>query len=143
MRLSPASGRPISKLFTSPDQHDVLQWGLVPYDAEAKAFGFKASWRAASRMRERLKSGPVQLKVDIASTFYDSPNRTLIADIRGWSAEKPEERIVLAAHIQEPGANDDASGCGTLLTRWRRHSRGDSDGARPAGSRAHAHLPLG
>ena len=28
---------------------------------------------------------------------------------------KPDERIVLAAHVQEPGANDDASGCGTLL----------------------------
>ena len=101
------------KLFTSPDQQDVFQWGSVPYDAEAKAFGFKASWRAASRMRERLKSGPVQIKVDIESTFYDGPNRSLIAEIPG--AIKPEERIVLAAHVQEPGANDDGSGCGTLL----------------------------
>ena len=101
------------KLFTSPDQQDVLQWGSVPYDAEAKAFGFKASWRAASRMRERLKNGPVQVKVDIESTFYDAPTRSLIAEIPG--SAKPDERIVLAAHIQEPGANDDGSGCGTLL----------------------------
>ena len=101
------------KLFTSPDQQDVFQWGSVPYDADAKAFGFKASWRAASRMRERLKNGPVQIKVDIESTFYDAPNRSLIAEIPG--SVKPDERIVLAAHIQEPGANDDASGCGTLL----------------------------
>ncbi len=101
------------KLFTSPDQQDVFQWGSVPYDADAKAFGFKASWRAASRMRERLKSGPVQIKVDIESTFYDAPTRSLIAEIPGSVA--PGERIVLAAHIQEPGANDDGSGCGTLL----------------------------
>ena len=101
------------KLFTSPDQQDVFQWGSVPYDAEAKAFGFKASWRAASRMRERLKSGPVQIKVEIESTFYNGPNRSLIAEIPG--AIKPDERIVLAAHVQEPGANDDGSGCGTLL----------------------------
>ena len=100
-------------LFTSPDQHDVFQWGQVPYDADAKAFGFKASWRAASRMRERLKNGPVQVKVDIESTFYDGPTRSLIAEIPG--SIKPDERIVLAAHVQEPGANDDASGCGTLL----------------------------
>ena len=100
-------------LFTSADQHDVFQWGSVPYDADAKAFGFKASWRAASRMRERLKKGPVQVKVDIESTFYDGPNRSLIAEIPG--SVKPAERIVLAAHIQEPGANDDGSGCGTLL----------------------------
>ena len=98
---------------TSPDQHDVFQWGSVPYDADAKAFGFKASWRAASRMRERLKKGPVEVKVDIESTFYDGPNRSLIAEIPG--AVKPDERIVLAAHVQEPGANDDGSGCGTLL----------------------------
>jgi hypothetical protein len=68
-------------LFKSADQHDVFQWGSVPYDADAKGFGFKASWRAASRMRERLKKGPVQIKVDIESTFYDVPNRSLIAEI--------------------------------------------------------------
>ena len=100
------------KLFTSPDQHDVFQWGSVPHDAEIKAFGFKASWRAASRMRERLKNGPVQVKVDIQSTFYDGPNRSLIAEIPG--TVKPDERIVVVAHVQEPGANDNASGSATL-----------------------------
>jgi aminopeptidase YwaD len=98
--------------FTFPDHQDVFQWGSIPYDAEAKSFGFKASWRAASRLRERLKSGPVQLKVEIESRFYEGPNRTLVAEIPG--SVKPDERIVLAAHLQEPGANDDASGCATL-----------------------------
>ncbi len=97
---------------SSPDQHDVFQWGSVPYDADAKAFGFKASWRAASRMRERLKNGPVQVRVEIQSTFYDGPNRSLIAEIPG--SVKPDERIVAVAHVQEPGANDNASGTGTL-----------------------------
>jgi hypothetical protein len=100
------------KLFTSPDQQDVFQWSAVPYDADLKAFGFKASWRAAARMRERLKNGPVQVKVEIQSTFYEGPNRSLIAEVPG--AIKPEERIVLVAHVQEPGANDNASGSATL-----------------------------
>src|SRR5262249_20701594 len=99
--------------FTSPDQQDVLQWGSVAYDETAKAFGFKASWRAAARMRERLKSGAVRLKVDVKSSFYDGPNRMVVAEIPG--AIRPDERIVMVAHIQEPGANDDGSGCGTLL----------------------------
>jgi hypothetical protein len=99
-------------LVTAPDQQDVFQWGAVPYDAEVKGFGFKASWRASARMRERLKAGPVQVKVEIQSTFYEGPNRSLIAEIPG--ALKPEERIVLVAHVQEPGANDNGSGCGTL-----------------------------
>jgi aminopeptidase YwaD len=100
------------KSFKFPDQQDILQWSNIPYDADAKSFGFKSSYRAASRMRERLKNGPVQVKVEIKSTFYNGPNRSLIAEIPG--ADKPDERIVLVAHVQEPGANDDGSGCGTL-----------------------------
>ena len=98
--------------FASPDQHDVFQWGSIPYDADARSFGFKASYRAASRMRERLKQGPVQVKVEIQSRFYDGPARTLVAEIPG--AVKPNERIVLVAHVQEPGANDNGSGAATL-----------------------------
>jgi hypothetical protein len=98
--------------FTFSDQQDVFQWGGVPYDETARAFGFKASWRAASRMRERLKQGPVRVKVDVRSTFYDGPSRMVALEIPG--AVRPDERIVMVAHIQEPGANDDGSGCGTL-----------------------------
>jgi Zn-dependent M28 family amino/carboxypeptidase len=90
----------------------VLQWSSVPYDDTLKAFGFKASWRAASRMRERLKSGSVRVKVEVKSTFHNGPNRSLIAEIPGTS--RSDERIVMVAHVQEPGANDDASGCATL-----------------------------
>jgi hypothetical protein len=104
--------RPQDPAAMSERQRDVLQWGGIPYDAEAKAFGFKASWRAASRMRERLKQGPVILRVRIESAFYDGPNRTLVAEIPGTSIAT--ERIILVAHVQEPGANDNASGCATL-----------------------------
>lgn len=99
--------------FTFPDQWDVFQWGSVPYDAEAKAFGFKASLRVAGKIRDRLKRGPVRVKVNVQSTFYDGPSRMVVAEIPGTIA--PAERVVMVAHIQEPGANDDASGCGTLL----------------------------
>jgi hypothetical protein len=98
--------------FAAPDQQDVFQWGSVPYDEAARAFGFKASLRAATKMRERLKAGPVKVKVNVQSTFYDGPNRMVVAEIPG--SMKPAERIVMVAHIQEPGANDDGSGCGTL-----------------------------
>jgi len=99
--------------FAFPDQSDVFQWGSVPYDDGAKAFAFKLSLRTATKMRDRLKTGPVKLKVDVQSSFYDGPNRMVVAEIPG--TVKPDERIVMVAHIQEPGANDDGSGCGTLL----------------------------
>ena len=99
--------------FTFPDQWDVFQWGSVPYDADAKAFGFKASLRVAEKIRERLTRGGVRVKINVQSSFYDGPSRMVVAEIPGTTASS--ERIAMVAHIQEPGANDDASGCGTLM----------------------------
>lgn len=92
---------------------DVFQWGSVPYDEKLKAFGFKASWRAAHTLREALKrQADTQVRVQVDSAFYTGPTRTLVAEIRG--STRPDERIVIVAHVQEPGANDNASGCATL-----------------------------
>ena len=100
---------------TPRDQWDILQWGSVPYDEARKAFGFKASPRAASTLRKRLAAAGakgVSVRVTIASSFSTGPARTLVAEIPGTAAAA--ERIVMAAHIQEPGANDNASGVATL-----------------------------
>jgi aminopeptidase YwaD len=121
--------RPSDSATMSDAERDVLQWGSVPYDPAARAFGFKASWRAADRMRQRLKRGPVNVRVDIDATFYDGPNRTLVAEIPGRS--RPGERIVMVAHVQEPGANDDGSGCGTLYGLARSLLEAIKSGALP------------
>lgn len=100
--------------YTRPGETpDVLQWGSIPFDEALRSFGFKATPRAGRRLREELARGPVLVHVEIESTFHRRPNRTLVAEITGQA--RPDERIVLAAHVQEPGANDNASGCGTLL----------------------------
>ena len=107
--------RPADPKAMSESQKDVLQWGGIPYDASLKSFGFKASWRAASRLREALaRNADTRVRVDIESTFYPGANRTLVAEIPGRS--KSAERIVVVAHVQEPGANDNASGCATMLS---------------------------
>src|SRR5262249_8983737 len=100
---------------TPKDQWDILQWSSVPYDEARKAFGFKASPRAAATLRKRLAEAGadgVTVKVNITSSFSTGPGRALVGEIPG--AVAPAERIVMAAHIQEPGANDNASGVGTL-----------------------------
>ena len=100
--------------YTRPDATpDVLQWDNIPFDEPLRSFGFKSTARVARRLRDELTKGPVTIHVDIQSTFHRRPNRNLVVEIPGQS--KPDERIVLAAHVQEPGANDNASGCGTLL----------------------------
>ncbi len=104
--------------YTRPDETpDVVQWSGIAYDEGLHAFGFKISPRLAARLKERLAAGPVSLKVDISTRFRTFPTRTLVAEIPG--RVHPDERIVLMAHVQEPGANDNASGCATLLEMAR------------------------
>ena len=122
--------RPADPQAMSDEQQDVLQWGSVPYDAGAKAFGFKASWRAADRMRRRLKDGPVTRagrdRLDVLRR--PEPHRS---SRRFPGRSRPAERIVMVAHVQEPGANDDASGCGTLYGLARALAEADRTGALP------------
>lgn len=101
--------------YTRPDETpDVLQWGSIPYNEQLRAFGFKATPRAARRLRAHAATGSARVHVDIASTFHRGRNRTLVAEVVG--ATKSAERLVLVAHVQEPGANDNASGSATLLS---------------------------
>jgi aminopeptidase YwaD len=100
--------------YTKPESTpDVLQWGSIPYAADRPSFGFKATPRAARRLRERLAAGTAQVQVQVDTVFHRRPVRTLVAEFPG--ARWPDDRVVLVAHVQEPGANDNASGCGTLL----------------------------
>ena len=110
-----------------------MQWGGIPFDQENVSFGFKATPRAARRLRERLAAGAVRVHVRADTVFHRRPVRTLVAEIPGtrW----PDERVVLVAHVQEPGANDNASGSGTLLAAALAMHRAIADGAIPAPAR--------
>jgi aminopeptidase YwaD len=120
--------------YTRPERTpDVLQWGSIPYDDTRRSFGFKATPRATERLRSALASGPVMVRVEIGTTFHRGPSRTLVAEIPGTT--RAEERIVLVAHVQEPGANDNASGAGTLLAAALAVHDAIRQGAMPAPAR--------
>jgi aminopeptidase YwaD len=128
--ISTAIARYVRPTGTTPlteEQSDVLQWDSIPYDETLYSFGFKCSWRSAARMRQRLSAGPVLLRVRIESSFANGPNRTLVAEIRGRT--RPGERIVMVAHVQEPGASDNGSGCGTLYALARALNASIASGA--------------
>jgi cyclophilin family peptidyl-prolyl cis-trans isomerase/Zn-dependent M28 family amino/carboxypeptidase len=101
---------------TPRDQWNILQWGSIRYDEAKKGFAFKATPKAAARLRQAIASAsadrPPNVRVTIASTFSNGPNRMVVAEIPGRSASS--ERVVVTAHVQEPGANDNASGVATL-----------------------------
>ena len=111
------------------DEWDILQWSSIPYDEQHEGFGFKATPGAASALRKALASGPVQVRVEIASSFSNKPERTLVAEIPGRTL--PDERIVIAAHVQEPGANDNASGVATLQEMARALANAIASGKMP------------
>jgi aminopeptidase YwaD len=100
---------------TPRNQWNILQWGSIPYDDTRRGFGFKATPRAAATLRAALAAGhadKLRVRVTTATTFSTKPNRMVVAEIPGRLT--PGERIVITAHVQEPGANDNASGVATL-----------------------------
>jgi hypothetical protein len=125
--ISPSVARYIA------DDPDILQWGGIPFDATRKAFGFKASRRAAETLRAALKTGPQRVRVEVVSTFANRPERTLVYEITGRSLS--DERIIIAAHLQEPGAGDNASGVATLMELARSLGMGIASGRIPPPAR--------
>ena len=110
---------------------DILQWGSIPHNEEKKAFGFKATARAAAALQQAAADPSARVRVEVVTSFAQKPERTLAAEIPG--SLTPGERIIVAAHVQEPGANDNASGTATTMELARALGAGIASGriARP------------
>ena len=90
-----------------------IQFRSVPLDTVSKSWGIAMSYAAKERLKKALSKGKVNLTVTVATKIYKSEELTIVADING--SENPKERLVFSAHIQEPGANDNATGVGVAL----------------------------
>ncbi|GAB5520737.1 MAG: hypothetical protein RhofKO_29880 [Rhodothermales bacterium] len=74
---------------------------------------FSVSRRTANRLRALKAAGEaVEIQGSVQSEVFEAPVRTLVAEIPG--VLMPEERVVVVAHVDEPMANDNASGTATL-----------------------------
>lgn len=94
-----------------------IQFQQIPYKDSAHGWGILLSYAANKKLKEVLAKGKVFVKVITKSKIYASEELTLVANVRG--TVKPDERFVFSAHVQEPGANDNASGVGTLAEMAR------------------------
>jgi len=104
--------------YLKPEVHRTsIQFSSIQADTTAKAWGILLSYEAREALQRALAAGPVRVRVTTQSRFSKSTERTVIADVRG--AEKPNERFVFSAHVQEPGANDNASGVGAQVEMAR------------------------
>jgi len=76
------------------------------------------SFAAREQLLAALAAGPVRLRVKTQAKFVaPATELAIVAEIRGRT--KPDERFVWSAHVQEPGANDNASGVGALTEMAR------------------------
>ena len=99
--------------YTQPDVHThSIQFGSIPYDSVKHSWGIPLSKDAVEHLRGALAKGRVTVRVKTKSKMFASDELTLVAEVHGSVA--PTERYVLSAHVQEPGANDNASGVGDL-----------------------------
>lgn len=97
--------------YLNPEQNrNSIQFRGIRQDTSAKPWAIILSTEARDRIKQALADGDLNVTVDIQTRLYPSEELTIIADVKGRSL--PDERFVYSAHVQEPGANDNASGVG-------------------------------
>jgi len=104
--------------FNQPEVHrDSISFATASFGVPNAVWSVLLSKRARDTLIDELNRGPVRLRVAVKTKRYPGDDQTIIAEVRG--SEAPEERIVFSAHVQEPGANDNASGvaCQTEMAR--------------------------
>jgi len=90
-----------------------IQFRSLPPQTNTQFWGIALSYAAKEKLKEAMKRGSNKVTVNIKTNIYPSEELTIVADIKGKIV--PQERLVFSAHIQEPGANDNASGVGAQL----------------------------
>ncbi|KQM74661.1 peptidase M28 [Pedobacter sp. Leaf216] len=102
--------------YTQPELHQTsIQFGSMK--ANSEVWTLLLSYAAKEKLKTACLKGNTKLKVNIQTKIYPSEELTIVANVKG--SINPNERFVFSAHVQEPGANDNASGVGTLAEMAR------------------------
>jgi len=119
------------------EDENLIRWGHLETFTEHKTFAFMASLKTARGMRERLARGEkITLHAVVKAGQHAGNYEVVTAVIPGADAKLKEEEIAFSCHLdhQRPGANDNASGCVTILEVARTLQKLIAEGklARPA-----------
>jgi len=90
-----------------------IQFRSLRYSADNPAWAIALSFEANEKLKAELAKGKVEVLVKAETKIFDSEELTVVANVKG--SELPLESLVFSAHIQEPGANDNATGVGAQL----------------------------
>ncbi|HEY6384186.1 MAG TPA: M28 family peptidase [Candidatus Acidoferrum sp.] len=119
------------------EDENLIRWGHLETFTVHKTFGFMVSLKTARGMRERLAHGEkITLHAVVKAGQHAGNYEVVTAVIPGSDAKLKEEEIAFSCHLdhQRPGANDNASGCVTILEVARTLQKLIAEGklARPA-----------
>jgi aminopeptidase YwaD len=103
------------------ENDNLVRWGHLETFASETTFAFMVSLRTARALQQRLASGPVRLHAKVVASQENGDYNIVTATIPGST---PEE-IVFSCHLDHPrpGANDNASGCASILEAARMLSK--------------------
>lgn len=121
----------------SGDNLDQIRWGHLDTFSAHPTFAFMVSANTARGLKERLAAGErIRLHASVKAGQHAASYEVVTAVILGADPELKGEEIAFSCHLdhQKPGANDNASGCVTILEVARTLQKLISDGtlARPA-----------
>src|SRR5258708_5469760 len=119
------------------EDENLIRWGHLETFSPNKTFGFMVSLKTARALRERLAKGEqIQLHAIVKAGQHPGNIEVVTATIPGADPKRKDEEIALSCHLdhQRPGANDNASGCVTILEVARTLQKliNESKLARPA-----------
>jgi len=119
------------------EDENLIRWGHLETFSEHKTFAFMVSLKTARGLKERLAKGEAILLHAMVKAGQHAGNYEVVtATIPGADAKLKEEEIAFSCHLdhQRPGANDNASGCVTILEVARTLQKLIAEGklARPA-----------
>ena len=119
------------------EDENLIRWGHLETFAPVKTFAFMASLKTARALRTRLAHGEtIHLHAIVKAGQHPGGYEIVTATIPGADPKLREQEIAFSCHLdhQRPGANDNASGCVTILEVARTLQKLISEGklARPA-----------
>src|ERR1700733_5295394 len=102
----------------SGEDENLIRWGHLESFSPNKTFTFMFSLKTARAYQARLAAGEkIQLHAVVKADQHPGSLELVTATIPGADPRLKDEEIAFSCHLdhQRPGANDNASGCVTIL----------------------------
>jgi len=110
----------------SREDESLVRWGHLDSFSPRRTFAFMVSLRQARNFQSRLAAGEgVRLQASVRAQRHTGEYEIVTATIAGTDPALADQQIAFTCHLDHPrpGANDNASGCATILEVARSYAR--------------------